>query len=127
MNWLQRLTRTRQLEDQLDKEIDFHIEEHAAGLICTRCRSRGGPAVVHGSNSADVSRSRKRPRDARGTLWLKDLIHDFRHAARVLLQKPGFTAMVVCTLALGPWHRSEHAHIHRAQRRPAASIPLPRR
>ncbi len=126
MNWLQRLTRTRQLEDQLDKEIDFHIEEHAAGLIArgvdpveARRRARlelGGREQV-----------KEAARDARGTLWLKDLIHDFRHAARVLLQKPGFTAMVVCTLALGPWHRSEHAHIHRAQRRPAASIPLPRR
>ena len=33
MNWWQRLWRWREMEGQLEKELRFHIEEHAADLI----------------------------------------------------------------------------------------------
>ena len=40
MTWLQRLFRRTQMEDQLNKELRFHIDQHAADLL-----ARGYPAA----------------------------------------------------------------------------------
>ena len=100
MNWLARLFRRNKMERQLDKELRFHIEEHAADLIASgvdpieaRRRARlaiGGPEQV-----------KEECRDARGTRWLEDLWHDLRYALRVLQQRQSFSAVAIFTLALG--------------------------
>ena len=100
MNWPRRFLRRRQLEEQLDKELYFHIEEHAADLI-----ARGvDPAEANRRARIEIGgpeQVKEKCRDARGTLWLEDFVRDLRHSLRVLSQKPGFTAIVTCTLALG--------------------------
>ena len=100
MTWIARLFRRRTLEDQLDRELRYHLEEHAADLIAAgldpaeaRRQARlaiGGPEQV-----------KEGCRDARGTRWLDDLWQDLRYALRVLRQKPGFAAVTFCTLGLG--------------------------
>ena len=40
-------------------------------------------------------------RDARSFTWLDDLQRDVRHAMRMLIRTPGFTAVALLTLALG--------------------------
>jgi predicted permease len=100
MSWWYRLARRSRMEEQLDKELRFHLEEHAADLMAhgitaneARRQARlalGGPEQV-----------KEGCRDARGTRWLEDLAQDFRYAVRGLRRLPAFTAVALTTLALG--------------------------
>ena len=88
------------MEEELEKELRFHIDELADELIAqghapdtARRNARlalGGPEQL-----------KEMCRDARGTRWLEDLFQDFRYALRTLRQRPGFAAVAILTLAIG--------------------------
>src|SRR5579862_9557716 len=92
--WLSRLFRRRKLEDQLDRELRFHLDQHAADLIARGHDPRealrqarlaiGGPEQV-----------KEECRDARGTRWLEDAARDARHALHTLHRNPAFAAVAV--------------------------------
>ena len=102
-NWCRRLwpyLGRRQAEEDLQEELRLHLE-----LERERLRDAGVP-------EAEASRAaqrklgnapliRERTRDVWGWRWLDDLGRDVRHAARGLCRSAGFTATVVCVLALG--------------------------
>ena len=82
MSWWGRFRRRAKLEEQLDKELRFHLEQHAADLVErgsdpgeARRQARlaiGGPEQVKESC-----------RDARGTRWLEDLLQALRDGVAV--------------------------------------------
>jgi predicted permease len=100
MSWWRRLWNRGRMEEQLEAELRFHVEQHAADLIArgvapseARRRARvelGGPEQV-----------KEECRDARGTRWLEDFAQDARYALRTLRQNSGFAAVSLVTLALG--------------------------
>src|SRR5262249_37263499 len=48
-----------------------------------------------------IEHAKDRHRDARTFVWLEDALRDLRYAVRLLLKAPGFSAVIVLTLALG--------------------------
>src|SRR5215813_6632675 len=100
MTWWQRVWRRKKMEEELEKELRFHLDLHTADLIAqglnpaeARRRARlalGGPEQV-----------KEQCRDARGTRWVEDLLQDLRYGARTLMKKPGFTLIAVITVAAG--------------------------
>ncbi len=100
MNWLNRLLRRGKMERQLDKELQFHLDQHASDLIArgrTPDAARREAWLALGGDE----QVKERCRDARGTRWLEDFAQDARYALRGLRQHSGFTAVTLATLALG--------------------------
>ncbi len=93
-------SRNRQPDERLDKELRFHLDQHAADLIARGLSpeealrearlSLGGPDQV-----------KEGCRDARPKRWLGDFVQDVRYAARTFRKQPGFAAVALVTLGLG--------------------------
>ena len=100
MTWWQRLTRGKEAEEQLDKELRFHLEQHTADLVA-RGHHPGEARRLARLEIGGPEQVKEACRDVRPTRWLENLWQDARYAVRTLRQKPGFAAVGLLTLALG--------------------------
>jgi predicted permease len=87
-------------ESELERELAAHLgvledEYKRRGLTDAEARLAARRAF------GGVAQAKELHRDARSFRWLSDLRQDTRFAARALVGAPGFTAVVVGTLALG--------------------------
>jgi len=97
---LRSIFRGRQVERELDEEMQFHLEarieaEIARGLSPEEARY----AALRAMDGLD--QKKEAMRDLRGVRWLTDFVADVRYALRSLRRTPGLTAFVVITIAVG--------------------------
>ncbi|MBV9503076.1 MAG: ABC transporter permease [Acidobacteriaceae bacterium] len=100
MNWLNRLFSKRQLESELSKELQDHLERQISDYIqsgLTEEEARRKALFVFGG----IEQIREECREARGTRWLESTVQDLQFAVRILRKTPGFTFTAAATLALG--------------------------
>lgn len=99
LTYIREIARRRQVAGEIDDELAFHLEQEIEAGV-QRGLSPLEARRVALRDLGGMAQSRESARDARMT-WLDDVAREVRHAVRSLLRAPGFTFVVVLTLALG--------------------------
>ena len=100
MNWWQRLRRRERLEDELDAEIQFHVEQLVADLRREGLSEREARRQAS-REFGQVQEIKDDCRRARGTEWLVDLFTDARIGLRILRKERAFSMAAIGALSLG--------------------------
>ncbi len=97
---LRSLFKRAAVDEELDEELRFHLEEQTAKYV------RSGLTPEEARRQARLefggfAQVREDCHEARGVSFLETVAQDVRFGLRMLRRSPGFTAVVVSTLALG--------------------------
>jgi predicted permease len=97
---LRALFRSKSMETELDEELRARLEHQVekyvqSGVPVEEVRRRA--RLEFGG----LDQVKEECRDARGVNFIETLIRDVRYGLRMLVKSPGFTAVVVVSLALG--------------------------
>jgi putative ABC transport system permease protein len=103
MSWMNRLSnvlRRRDLNAEIDEELQFHLDARvrdniAAGMSEVKARREAFRAFGSRSGVREATRA------ANVLVWLETVGQDLVIAARSLLRRPSFTTVAILTLALG--------------------------
>jgi len=96
---LRTLFRRASVEHDLNRELAFHLDQQAQENISHGMSPADARAAAKRSLGG-VSQIQEQCRDMRRTNHIETLWNDLRYASRTLIRTPGFTIVIVLTLAL---------------------------
>src|SRR5450432_1252821 len=88
-----------QVEHELDRELSFHFDQQLEENLANGMTLDEARAAARRSFGG-VTQIQEECRDMRRTNQLETIWNDFRYAVRSLSKTPGFTAVIVLTMAL---------------------------
>jgi predicted permease len=97
---LRALVRTDSLDTELERELAFHFEQLVAEHMAEGLPRRSAEQAARRA-MGNMPLVAEQCRDTRGLTWAHDLRQDLSFAWRTLAARPGMTAVITLSLALG--------------------------
>ena len=96
---LRSLFRRGEVEEELDEELQYHLEMKTVEFIARGMQpEEARTAALRAMDGLELRK--EQCRDARGIRWLDELSRDAVYGIRMMGRSPAFTASAVVTLAL---------------------------
>ncbi len=100
MNVLHLLFRRAKIDADMAAEMRAHLDEQTQRNIAADMSTDDARAAAL-RRFGGVAQIQERAREGRSFGWVEDLVRDASYAVRSLRKRPGFTSVIVFTLALG--------------------------